>query len=240
MLEVPTDSLTISLDVLACSSCGKSPKARCKCNAGFGYRRASEAAKLGLDANPDASNREIARKTGVSHTTVNRTKSGGTNVPVGRTSVREQVIEVYRSNRGGLTVDEVRQELPKAHPQTVNSAVNTLAKAGNLYDSGKRAKTRSEGGRPAIIYKYRAKPPPDPTETMTDAEFSNYAEQQHDANPKNHYAAFIIRVEQAIEWAKLNYPYDMCKVTAEAVAMARRAAAIWGKLADDMETRRTK
>jgi hypothetical protein len=76
------------------------------------------------------------------------------------TGTRAQVLGVIKESKDGMTTDEVRITLPKIHPQTVNSAVNDLAKQGWLKDTGKRRDTRAAGGRKAIVYRAEANPKP--------------------------------------------------------------------------------
>lgn len=146
-------------------------------------------------------------------------------------STRDQVVEVFKAHRGGLTAGTAAAKLPHIHAQTVNTTVNTLAREGYLYDSDKR-KRISKGGRPAIVYRYRAVPP---QETMSDEEFTDWAEQEQNADPRHAYAAYLIRVDQARAWAKLGYDG---KVTDEIIALARAAGREWNALADKLEARR--
>lgn len=68
------------------------------------------------------------------------------------TGTRAKVLAVIKDAKDGMTTDEVRVALPKEHAQTINTAVNDLAKQGWLKPTGERRTTRAAGRRKAIVY----------------------------------------------------------------------------------------
>lgn len=154
-------------------------------------------------------------------------------------SARVRVLDLYKRTHRGMTVDAVRVEIPDIHAQTVNSAVSQLVKDGFLVDTGKRAKTRSDGGRLAIVYKYQKNRPQESTE-LTEFELEEQEVLDHEIDPKNYYKAFLIRADQARVFAFYSHAKEGV-ITSKAmreniIAQCRKVVSAWEELIQKMET----
>lgn len=68
---------------------------------------------------------------------------------------------VKAAGNKGLTTDEAKVKFEgKHHPQTVNSALNGLAKKDRVRDSGEKRQGRAANGRPSVVYVYNPDPQP--------------------------------------------------------------------------------
>ena len=141
-----------------------------------GKRQLIEAKLL---ADPERSDRAIAKDIGVSHHTVatvrSELESGGqiAHLEKPRTGHDNKSYPVRKSQAAnstgahlarlvnqagpkGLTVEEAREKLAaagiKTNPQTVNSALNNLARSGQVMPTGEKRKATERGGRPATAY----------------------------------------------------------------------------------------
>jgi len=91
----------------------------------------------------------------------------------GRRPVSGVVVDIETAIRNagerGMSSDELKVRFEgKHHPQTVNSATNSLAKRDRIQDSGKRRQGRAAGGRPAVVYVYNPDPKPKKTAKVID------------------------------------------------------------------------
>lgn len=96
-----------------------------------------------------------------------------------QTSLRDRIIAAVKASANGMTTDELKVKLSDAHPQTVNSTTNVLAKSGILRDTGQKRETRAPGGRPAIVYAFDPNPkPPQPKAKRKSATVVDFSERK--------------------------------------------------------------
>jgi hypothetical protein len=147
-----------SIDHLECPKCHATTELKCSCGVEYVYVSAGKRAEDAVAANPEKSNRAIAKEIGGNHTTVGRArkKLGGTNVPpekrtggngkkyeVGEMTIRHRVIEAIRLAEDGLTR---RQTLNAVGSRSIGRIHQVMA---DLEASGELVVTNI-GIRPAI------------------------------------------------------------------------------------------
>jgi hypothetical protein len=79
--------------------------------------------------------------------------------------------------------------------------------------------------------KRKAKQPPP---VLSDEEVDEQHEAEWEILPEHQYNAYLLRVEQAIAFARIPYAGE---ITAEIVDLAKRVAVTWNQLADEFERR---
>jgi hypothetical protein len=92
---------------LRCTSCGVTTDAACNCGTGYEYIAPRKLAEKAIKDNPRLSDREIAKKIGVSDRTINRARMAvATNVAIDRRTGKDGKSYKAHKPRPAVVVDE--------------------------------------------------------------------------------------------------------------------------------------
>jgi len=232
--------IKMSIQRMVCTGCGAEANASCNC--GLNYTPASIRAAEAIAANPEKSDRAIAADIGVHHTTVGRIRNaGGASAPpeqsaddlspvadatpekrIGRDgkSYSATKRKRHRGKRMPDFVDEPQHDRDLHTLQTIWDGTCETAREEFL-------KCPTAGIQPVdhVGLDGKARQLPERTiDDEADEDIEAYIE------PQNYRGAFLIRADQAKQFAVYSGP-----VTKETATMARQVAAVWSSLADQME-----
>lgn len=143
---------------------------------------------------------------------------------------RQQVLKLFKDTKKEMTTDEVKITMPHIHEQTINSSVNCLYREGYLIDTGKRRATRSNGTRPAIVYRFQSSR----KRKLANKNFDDEVEDWY-IDPEHRYGAYLLRVDQAKAFARLPLPD---KITDVVISLARSVVSEWSNLVNQLEERK--